>query len=99
MHKFEGFKGCLLIVCEACGRASTFYTKQHITRSRCNYCRHVTVLPKEDSLKMMPRAYKNCECGDRTIFRTNAKAKLFEITCHKCGYIVTLEKRKEYVSI
>lgn len=84
----EGYKGFLLIKCEACGSVHGFCSKAPIKSSLCKSCGH------ETSLDGLYTASFSCECGEYWSYRTNLTDPLIEHSCLSCGAPMSAEQDK-----
>ena len=91
----ERYRGFLLIRCEHCGKVQAYCSKCLITYHKCE-CGHKTDL---HDLKPL---YANCECGQRSYYRTNIEDPILDVNCISCGAPVAVEwnaKKKRYGTI
>lgn len=84
----EGYKGFLLIKCEACGSVHGFCSKAPIKSSICKSCGH------ETSLNDLHTAAFSCECGEVWRYKTNLTDRLIEHPCLSCGAPMSAEQDK-----
>lgn len=87
-NEAEGYKGFLLIKCEACGSVHGFCSKAPIKSSICKSCGH------ETSLNGLHTAAFSCECGEVWRYKTNLMDRLIEHLCLSCGAPMSAEQDK-----
>lgn len=91
----EQYRGFLLIRCEHCGKIRAYCSNYPVTCHKCE-CGHKTDL---HDLKPL---YTNCECGQRSYYRTNIEDPILDVNCISCGAPVAVEwnaKKKSYRTI
>lgn len=91
----EQYRGFLLIRCEHCGKIRAYCSNYPVTCHKCE-CGHKTDL---HDLKPL---YANCECGQRSYYRTNIEDPMIDVNCISCGAPVAVEwnaKKKRYGTI
>lgn len=91
----EQYRGFLLIRCEHCGKIRAYCSNYPVTYHKCE-CGHKTDL---HDLKPL---YANCECGQRSYYRTNIEDPILDVNCISCGAPVAVEwnaKKKRYGTI
>ena len=91
----EQYRGFLLIRCEHCGKIRAYCSNYPVTYHKCE-CGHKTDL---HDLKPL---YANCECGQRSYYRTNIEDPMIDVNCISCGAPVAVEwnaKKKRYGTI
>ena len=91
----EQYRGFLLIRCEHCGKIRAYCSNYPVTYHKCE-CGHKTDL---HDLKPL---YANCECGQRSYYRTNIEDPMIDMNCISCGAPVAVEwnaKKKCYGTI
>ena len=91
----HGYKGFLAIQCKYCGMINAYCGKKTSTQYRCR-CGGIT------EMKNMANAYVCCECGRKSVYRTNVEEAVFDINCIKCGCPVTVQwnsKNKCYQTV
>lgn len=91
----EQYRGFLLIRCEHCGKLRAYCSNYPVTYHKCE-CGHKTDL---HDLKPL---YANCECGQRSYYRTNIEDLILDVNCISCGAPVAVEwnaKKKRYGTI
>lgn len=90
MNNEPGYKGCLLIHCERCGKVHPFAVKEPITEAYCKECH------KRIPLENLKPLWLNCECGKRIKYMTNHTYSVFDVDCIRCGAPVAVwwNKRK-----
>ena len=91
----EQYRGFLLIRCEHCGKIRAYCSNYPVTYHKCE-CGHKTDL---HDLKPL---YANCECGQRSYYRTNIEDPILDVNCISCGASVAVEwnaKKKRYGTI
>lgn len=91
----EQYRGFLLIRCEHCGKIRAYCSNYPVTYHKCE-CGHKTDL---HDLKPL---YANCECGQRSYYRTNIEDPILDVNCISCGAPVAVEwnaKKKCYRTI
>lgn len=82
----EGWKGFMIIRCPECGEVRTFFTRERLTKSRCNCgC--------EIELDDMLPAYVNCgKCGKSLKYRTNIRDEYpVTVNCLDCGSPIDMQ--------
>ena len=91
----EQYRGFLLIRCEHCGKIRAYCSNYPVTYHKCE-CGHKTDL---HDLKPL---YANCECGQRSYYRTNIEDPILDVNCISCGAPIAVEwnaKKKRYGTI
>ncbi len=89
------YRGFLQIRCEHCGKIRAYCSNYPVTYHKCE-CGHKTDL---HDLKPL---YANCECGQRSYYRTNIEDPILDVNCISCGAPVAVEwnaKKKSYRTI
>lgn len=89
------YRGFLQIRCEHCGKIRVYCSNYPVTYHKCE-CGHKTDL---HDLKPL---YANCECGQRSYYRTNIEDPILDVNCISCGAPVAVEwnaKKKSYRTI
>ena len=91
----EQYRGFLLIRCEHCGKIRAYCSNYPVTYHKCE-CGHKT------DLRDLKPLYVNCECGQRSYYRTNIEDPMIDVNCISCGAPVAVEwnaKKKRYGTI
>lgn len=92
----QGYKGFLLIKCTTCGRIHAFNSRAVTSRYQCRDCNRVM------DLENLVPLQADCECGQKSRYRTNIEEPMLDVTCIACGNPVTVEwnaKKKYYQTV
>ena len=92
----QGYKGFLLIKCNTCGRIHAFNSRTITSRHQCRDCNRVM------DLENLVPLQADCECGQKSRYRTNIEEPMLDVTCIACGNPVTVEwnsKKKYYQTV
>lgn len=81
-----GYRGFLILTCEACGKSYTVNAREPVTETTCKACGHVTALEEMAAVEMC------CpDCGKTWRYKTNSEQADVSARCVSCGAVMVSE--------
>lgn len=81
-----GYRGFMILTCEACGKSYTINAREPVTETACKACGHVTALDGMAEVEMCCPS-----CGRTWRYKTNSEQADVSAHCISCGAVMVSE--------